>query len=67
MKKIIKFEEMKDLLEFWCSDFLGNVHDNFVNEKDELDWEGDGSEMGLTKTQLIEDFKGWVEDLIKHP
>jgi hypothetical protein len=43
------------------------VHDNFVNEKDELDWEGDGSEVGLTETQLIEDFKGWVEDLIKHP
>jgi len=55
--------ELKAYLDSLVSDYVADT--NEIAGED-LDWKGDGSNMGISKTELVKDFIGYLNDEIPY-
>ena len=59
-KLIIKESEVKEVLEMLVKEYLEDNSD-YVNEDGVMDWDGDGSNIGIEKEELINDFINYIK------
>ena len=58
-KFIVKESEVREVLEMLVREYLMENSD-YVNENGEMDWDGDGSNVGISRSELVMDFKEWI-------
>jgi hypothetical protein len=63
MNMIMKESEMKELLERVVREYLVESKD-YVNEDGILDWDGDGSNVGIERSKLMDDFVEYINSFI---
>ena len=63
MNMIMKESEMKELLERVVREYLIESSD-FVDEEGNLDWDGDGKNVGIERRELMEDFVDYINNFI---
>jgi hypothetical protein len=59
-KLIMKESEVKEVLEMLVGEYLEDNSD-YVNEDGVMDWDGDGSNIGIKKEELINDFINYIK------
>jgi hypothetical protein len=59
-KLIMKESEVKEVLEMLVKEYLEDNSD-YVNEDGVMDWDGDGSNIGIEKEELINDFINYIK------